>query len=97
VTKITELEVVARSQVDKIAELEVTCGDLKCEKDKVTDGYRRLAKKHKSLAKKVEQEKIELVEAHDAELTQPCTDLALETCSYIEYHQNVCHRLCEIH
>jgi hypothetical protein len=29
---IAELEVVARSQADKIAELEVTCVDFKCEK-----------------------------------------------------------------
>jgi uncharacterized coiled-coil protein SlyX len=52
VAKIVELEVVSRSQADKITELEVTCTDLKCEKDKVTDGYRSLAEKHKALAKK---------------------------------------------
>jgi hypothetical protein len=39
VAKIAELEAVARSQADRIAELEVTCTDFKCEKDKVTDGY----------------------------------------------------------
>jgi hypothetical protein len=39
VAKIVELEVVAGSQVDRIAELEATCTDFKREKDKVTDGY----------------------------------------------------------
>jgi hypothetical protein len=39
VVKIAELEVVARSQADRIAELEVTCTDFKHEKDTVTDGY----------------------------------------------------------
>jgi hypothetical protein len=34
VAKIVELEVVARSQADKITELEATCNDLKCEKAK---------------------------------------------------------------
>jgi uncharacterized coiled-coil protein SlyX len=64
VVKIVELEVVARSQADRIAELEVTCADFKREKDKVTDGYRRLAEKHKSLAEKTEHEKTRLAEAH---------------------------------
>jgi uncharacterized coiled-coil protein SlyX len=41
--KIMELEVVTKSQADKIAELEATCADLKQGKDKLTDGYRRLA------------------------------------------------------
>jgi uncharacterized coiled-coil protein SlyX len=45
VVKVVELEVVARSQADRIAELEAICADFKCEKDKVTDGYRRLAEK----------------------------------------------------
>jgi hypothetical protein len=39
VAKIAEMEVVARSQADKITVLEATCADLKHEKDKVTDGY----------------------------------------------------------
>jgi hypothetical protein len=39
VGKIAELEVVARSQANKITKLEAMCGDLKSEKDKVTDGY----------------------------------------------------------
>jgi uncharacterized coiled-coil protein SlyX len=57
VVKIAELEVVARSQADRIAELEVTCTDFKHEKDTVTDGYRRLAETHKSLAEKVKHDK----------------------------------------
>jgi hypothetical protein len=37
--KIMELEQVARSQADRITELEATCTDFRHEKDKVTDGY----------------------------------------------------------
>jgi hypothetical protein len=85
VAKIAELDVVAGSQADKIAKLEVTCGDLKCEKDKVTEGYRMLAEKHKTHAKKAKQDKTKLVEAHDAELTKLHIDFDLETRSYIEY------------
>jgi uncharacterized coiled-coil protein SlyX len=82
VAKIVELEVVVRSQDDRIAELEATCTDFKCEKDKVTDGYRRLAEKHKSLAEKVKHEKTRLVQSHAVEVTKHHADLDLETCSY---------------
>jgi uncharacterized coiled-coil protein SlyX len=94
VVKIVELEVVARSQADRIAELEVTCTDFKCEKDKVTDGYQRLAEKHKSLAEKAEHDKTKLVEAHAVEITKLHADLDLETRSYTEYRQNV---HCQLH
>jgi uncharacterized coiled-coil protein SlyX len=50
--KIAELEVVTRSQAHKITELEATCADLKHEKDKVTDGYRRMSEKCKALAER---------------------------------------------
>jgi hypothetical protein len=36
---IAELEQVARSQADRIAELGVTCADFRHKKDKVTNGY----------------------------------------------------------
>jgi uncharacterized coiled-coil protein SlyX len=45
--KLAELEVVMKSQADKITELEATCADLKHAKEKLTNGYQRLAKKHK--------------------------------------------------
>jgi uncharacterized coiled-coil protein SlyX len=97
VVKIAELEVVARSQDDRITELEVTCADSKREKDKVTNGYRRLAEKHKSLVEKVKHGKNKLAEAHATELTKLHTDLDLETRSYIEYRQNVRRQLRELH
>jgi uncharacterized coiled-coil protein SlyX len=85
VAKIAKLEEVARPQADRITELEATCTDFKCEKDKVTDGYRRLVEKHKSLVEKAEHDKAKLAEAHAAEITKLHTDLHLETRSYIEY------------
>jgi uncharacterized coiled-coil protein SlyX len=94
---IVELEVVARSQVNRITELEATCADFKREKDKATDGYRRLAEKHKSFAKKAEHDKKKLAEAHAAKLTKLHTDLDLETHSYTEYHQTVRCRLHQLH
>jgi hypothetical protein len=45
--KLAELEVVMKSQADKITELEATCADLKHAKEKLTNGYQRLPKKHK--------------------------------------------------
>jgi uncharacterized coiled-coil protein SlyX len=80
-----ELEVVTRSQADKIAELEVTCTDLKHEKDTVTDGYRRLSEKHKALAERVEQDKTKLAEAYAVELAKLHGDLDLKMHSYTEY------------
>jgi uncharacterized coiled-coil protein SlyX len=84
VVRIAKLEVVARSQADRITELESTCAEFKYEEDKVTDGYRRSAEKHKSLAEKAEQDKTKLVEAHAIELTKLCVDFDMETRSYIE-------------
>jgi hypothetical protein len=66
-------------------------------KGKVTDGYRRLAEKPKSLAKKAQQDKTKLAEDHATKLTKLHADLDLETHSYTEYRQNVCRRLCELH
>jgi hypothetical protein len=70
---------------------------LNVKKDKVTDCYRRLAEKHKSLAEKSEHDKTKLVEAHADGLTNLRADFDLETHSYTEYHQNVRRRLCELH
>jgi uncharacterized coiled-coil protein SlyX len=92
-TKILELEAVTKSQAKNIAELEATCVNLRHRKDKLTDGYRRLAKKHKSF----EQDMAKLAGANAAEVTKLCDDLDLETRSYTEYRQNVRHQLHEIH
>jgi hypothetical protein len=86
VAKIAEMEVVARSQADKITVLEATCTDLKHEKDKVTDGYWWLVEKHKLLGEKAEHDKTNLMEAHAAELTKLRADLDMEIRSYTEYH-----------
>jgi hypothetical protein len=66
-------------------------------KGKVTDGYRRLAEKPKSLAEKAQQDKTKLAEDHATKLTKLHADLDLETHSYTEYRQNVCCQLCELH
>jgi uncharacterized coiled-coil protein SlyX len=97
VAKIAELEAVTRLQADKITELEATCTNLKREKDKVIDVYQRLSEKHKALAKKAEQNKMKLAEAHAVELAKLRGDLDLETHNYIEYHQTVRCRLHELH
>jgi uncharacterized coiled-coil protein SlyX len=81
--------VVMRLQADKITELEATCADLKREKEKVTDGYRRLSEKHKALAERAEQDKTRHAEAHAVELAKLHGDLDLEKHSYIEYCQTV--------
>jgi hypothetical protein len=39
VVKIVELEQMAKSQANRITELEATCADFKHNKDKVIDGY----------------------------------------------------------
>jgi hypothetical protein len=67
----------------------VTCADFRCKKDKVTDGYRRLAEKYKSLTERVEHEKAKLAEAHVAEVTKLHEDLDLEAQSYTEYRQTI--------
>jgi uncharacterized coiled-coil protein SlyX len=88
VAKIAELEQMARSQADRITELEATCIDFKHENDKVTDGYRRLAEKHKSLIERAKHEKAKLAEAHATEVTKLRANLDLETRSYTEYLQD---------
>jgi hypothetical protein len=95
--KIVKLEVVMRSQADMIAELEATRIDLKREKDKVTDGYRRLSEKHKAHAERAEQDKMKHAKAHAIELTELRGDLDLGTCSYKEYHQTMRRWLHELH
>jgi hypothetical protein len=97
VVKIAEQEVVVMSQADRIVELEATCADFKREKDKVIDGNRRLAEKHKLIVEKAEHDKTKLVENHAIELTKLHADLDLETRIYIEYRQNVRHWLHELH
>jgi hypothetical protein len=52
--KIVELEVVTKSQANRITVLETTCADLTHEKNKLTNGYRRLLDKHKALTEKTE-------------------------------------------
>jgi hypothetical protein len=95
--KIVELEVVVMSKAGKITEPEAACVDLKREKDKVTDGYRRLSEKHKALAKRAEQDKMKLAEAHAVELAELQGDLDLETRNYREFHQTMRHQLRGFH
>jgi hypothetical protein len=52
-----ELEVLVKSQAEKIAQLETTCGDLKREKENITAGYWRLSEKCKTFTEKAEREK----------------------------------------
>jgi hypothetical protein len=86
VVKNVELEVLVRSQAEKIAELETAYADLKREKDNVTTGYQRLAAKHDAFTEKAKQEKANHVEAHAAEVANLRGDLDLQMCSYTEYH-----------
>jgi hypothetical protein len=65
-----ELEVVVRSQAEKIAELEVACADLKRENKSVAAGYWRLSEKHKAFIEKTKQEKVKLAEIHATELAR---------------------------
>jgi hypothetical protein len=97
VMKTAELEQVARSQADGITELEVTCADFKGEKDKVTDGYWKLAEKHKSLTERAEHEKTKLAEAHVVEVTKLHANLDLETQSYTEYRHTIRRWLHDLH
>jgi peptidoglycan hydrolase CwlO-like protein len=92
-----ELEVVLKSQIDKIGELEAAHVDLKRERDNMHTGYQRLLEKHKALNEKVEHQKVKLVEAHTVELAKLHGDLDLETCSCTEYRQTVRRRLHELH
>jgi ABC-type Fe3+-hydroxamate transport system substrate-binding protein len=79
VTKNTELEVLVKSQAQKIAELKAACAELKRKKENVTVGYQRLSEKHKTLAEKVDWEKIVLAEAHAVELAKVREELYQET------------------
>jgi hypothetical protein len=47
VAKSAELEVLVKSQAEKIAQLKKACADLKREKESVTARYRRLSEKYK--------------------------------------------------
>jgi hypothetical protein len=69
---------------------------LQREKKNVIVRYWKLVVKHKTFAEKMEQEKMQLVEAQ-AELAKLHDDLDLETCSYMKYRQNVRSRLCDLH
>jgi hypothetical protein len=69
---------VARSRAERITELEATCADFKREKDKVTDVYRRLEEKYKSLTERAKHEKTKVAEAHAADVTKLHVDLDLE-------------------
>jgi hypothetical protein len=97
IAKNTELEVLVRSEAEKITELETAYANLKCEKENMTTGYRRLVAKHDSFVEKVEQEKAKLAEAHTVEVAKLHGDLDLETHSYTEYHQIMHRRLHELH
>jgi predicted nuclease with TOPRIM domain len=54
IAKNAELEVLVRSQAQKITELETSYADLKSEKENVTTGYQRLAAKYDAFVEKVE-------------------------------------------
>jgi uncharacterized protein YukE len=71
-----ELDALAKSQADKIAELEKTCANLRQEKEGVIDGYRRLSAKHKALVEKTDQERAQLADTW-AELRKLRDDLDL--------------------
>jgi hypothetical protein len=86
-----------RSQAGKITELEMAYADLKCEKDNVTTGYRRLVVKHDAFLEKAEQEKTKLAEADMVELDKLRGDLDLETHSYMEHRQTMHRQLRELH
>jgi hypothetical protein len=92
-----ELEVVVRSQAEKIAGLEAACADLKRENKSVAAGYRRLSEKHKAFIEKTKQEKAKLAEIHATELARLRGDLDLEAHSYTEHRRNVRCQLHELH
>jgi uncharacterized coiled-coil protein SlyX len=95
--KMVELEGVMKSQSDKITELEAAHVDLKRERDNLHVGYRKILEKHKAHNEKAKQVKAKHAEVHAVELAKLHEDLDLETCSYIEYRQTVCHRLHKLH
>jgi hypothetical protein len=95
--KSAELEVLVKSQAEKIARLEKACDDLKREKENVTAGYRRLLEKHKTFTKKVEQEKTNLVEAHVAKVAKIQEELNKETRNYTDYRRNMHRHLRKLH
>jgi hypothetical protein len=97
VVKNVELEVLVKSQAERIIELETAYADLKREKDNVTTSYRRLVAKHDAFMEKAEQERTKLAEAHAADIAKLHRDFDLETRNYTEYRQTVCRQLCELH
>jgi hypothetical protein len=97
IAKNAKLEVLVRSQAEKIIEHETAYADLKREKENATAGYQRLAAKHDTFVEKVEQEKAKLVKAHAVEVAKLHGDLDLEMHSYTEYRQTVHRRLHKLH
>jgi hypothetical protein len=70
VAKSAELEVLVKSQAEKIAHLKKACADLKREKESVTASYRRLSEKYKMFTEKAKQEKTNLAKAHATEVAK---------------------------
>jgi hypothetical protein len=95
--KNAELEVLTKSQAEKITELETAYTDLQRERDNVTGGYQRLAVKHNAFMEKVKQDKMKVAETQATELAKLHVDLDLEACNYIEYRQTVHCQLRELH
>jgi hypothetical protein len=58
---------------------------LKLEKENVTAGCLRHSEKHKRFGEKIEQEKVEIVEAHATALVGVKDELAKETQDYMDY------------
>jgi hypothetical protein len=89
VAKNEELEVLLRSQAEKITKLEMAYAALKCDMDNVTTGYQRMVAKHDAFAERAKKEKAKLTDSHVAELAKLRGDLELETRSYTKYRQTV--------
>jgi uncharacterized coiled-coil protein SlyX len=87
-SRILELESLEATQARRIAKLEDARANLKLEKQNVTVGYRRLAKKYKRPEEKanvVEHEKTDATEAHAGQLAEVDEKLAKETQDYTDY------------
>jgi hypothetical protein len=85
VAKNAELEVLGRSQAEKITKLEMAYAALKCDMYNVTTGYQRMVAKHDDFAERAKKEKAKLTNSHATELAKLHGDLELETRSYTEY------------
>jgi hypothetical protein len=95
--KSAELEVLMKSQAEKITHPEKPCADLKWEKGNVTAGYQRLSEKHKTFTEKEEQEKTNLAGAPAVEVAKIQEGLNEETQNYTDYCLNMCHYLRKLH